>query len=164
MTDYRWVLLSFVSLFALVGNYLLNRALSHNYSPLITLGCTGLFQSVICGILLFFSKEKFSSFTSANLVMSIVFAVCVLVLDWAMIAAYKLGGNSVIITLIVSMATVIVLPISYFIFKESISKIQLLGVFLSIVSIVLVVMFPKTNDTKPTVEKNKQSVVDQLRY
>lgn len=143
MKQYGWILLSFLSLFSLVANYLLNKALSVNYSPFLTLACTGVAQTIICMVLFYFSKETFAAFTAGNLVMAVLVGLCVLGIDYGMITAYKLGGNSVIITLIVSMATVVVLPISYFVFKESLSKVQVLGVVLSIISVALVVLFPK---------------------
>lgn len=143
MYQYKWVLLSFLSLFSLVANYVINKALSVNYSPFLTLAFTGVAQTLICFVLFAFSNERFSNFSTSNLFLSVAVAICVLGIDYGMITAYKLGGNSIIITMIVSMATVVVIPISLFIYKESLSKMQVLGVALSILSIILVVGFPK---------------------
>lgn len=103
---------------------------------------TGFFQFIFAFFFFSMSSESIAHFSIFNLVLSILVAICVLGIDYGMITAYKLGGNSAIITLIVSMATVIILPISYILFKERLSSIQIIGVLLSIVSIVLVVLFP----------------------
>lgn len=142
MNNYVWILFSFLSLFSLVANYLLNKGLSINFSPLLSIAVTGIAQFFIAGFLFLFSNEKISEFTHSNLIMAVLVAVCVIGIDFGMIAAFRYGGNTILVTLIVSMATVVMAPISFLFFKESLSLPQLIGVLLSIISISLVVLFP----------------------
>lgn len=142
MSNIGWILFSFLSLFSLVANYLLNKGLSINYSPFLAITLTGLAQFFLAGTIFLFSNEKISNFTSSNIIMSILVAFCVIGIDYGMISAFKNGGNSLIITLIVSMAPIVMIPISLLIFKESISFPQAIGVLLSIIAIYLVILFP----------------------
>lgn len=142
MNNYLWVFFSLLSLFSLVANYVLNKALSVNYSPFLAITITGIVQFFLGGIFFVLSGEKLSNLTTHNFMIASLVAVCVIGIDYGMITAYKFGGNAILITLIVSMATVIMVPISLLIYKERISLIQTVGVILGTISILMVVLFP----------------------